>query len=134
MPYDDTVCVACSRRLVETPEPGTWQDHGFCGVGCAARVDHAFDVRGTDAVLELVRIGGGRGAGVEEALIRDWRRDLLAVPDGILWLAKRRGADDPHVPQTWACWSWRVYLTNACGSVPPRCVAFRLSAREDGDV
>jgi hypothetical protein len=125
--YDDTVC-ACGQKLLDKVEPWTWQFHGFCHVGCAASCVEPFDVRGTEPVVELARMGGSRGPGFEESLIRDWRRELRATPDGILWLAKRKGSDD----QTRASdesWAWRVCLTDTRGTFV-RGLAFRLTRRQ----
>jgi hypothetical protein len=125
--YDDTVC-ACGRKLPETVEPWTWLDHGFCSVACAVACHEPFDVRGIEPVLELARMGGGRGPGFEEDLIRDWRRQLRAAPERLLWLVKRHGPDD-QTRASAESWAWRVYLTDQRGTVPPECLAFRLTRR-----
>lgn len=124
---DDTVC-ACGHTLPETVQAWTWGDHGFCSLACAVACPRSFDLRGTALVLELARMGAGRGPGFEEDMIRDWRRELRAVPDGMLWLAKRHGPDD----QTRASadsWAWRVYLTDQRGTCVPQCLAFRLTRK-----
>jgi hypothetical protein len=126
--YDDTVC-DCGRPLPDTVHPWTWPDHGFCAVACAASCTGAFDVRGTEPVLELARLGTGRGPGFEESLIRGWREALTTIPHGLLWLAKRHGPDDPTRASA-GSWAWRVYLTDTRGTVVPQCVAFRLTPKE----
>jgi hypothetical protein len=79
--YDDTV--ARGRTLPETVAPSTWPDHGFCALACGGG-DHG--VR-----RARHRAGGGAGAWetgrpAEEELIRQWRRELQATPDGMLGL------------------------------------------------
>src|SRR4051794_33373633 len=32
---DDSVCCQCRKALPDNPEPGSWNDSGFCGAPCA---------------------------------------------------------------------------------------------------
>jgi hypothetical protein len=125
--YDDTVC-ACGKKLPETVTPYTWQDHGFCSLACAVACHEPIDLHGTEPVLELARMGTNRGPGFEEYLIREWQRELRALPDGMLWLAKRHGPDD-QTRASAESWAWRVFLTDTRGTFTPRCLAFRLTAK-----
>jgi hypothetical protein len=110
-PYDDASCVTCHTLLPLEPAPQSWEDHGFCNIGCALRCPAGIHIFGPHAE-ELAEYAGGRGGpGFERDIVRDWLK--AARPEAPLAIARLDGAADLGAAYA-TSWVWRLWSGGIC--------------------
>lgn len=118
--YRDDLC-ACGAKLPNEVRPGSWQDHGFCSLRCAAESSDSFRLYGQAAIEMATCPGRQGGPGFEFDLVRDWLR--AATPSARPSLL-RASADADAVGGSRDSWAWRL-------SAGGQCWFFRLTAKSN---
>jgi hypothetical protein len=122
--YDDTKCCGCGKQLTENPVPYSWDDHGFCSIGCAVQSDCPLDIYGPHAI-DLAQYPGSRvfgrngGPGFEKELVKSWLRN--ATQNAPYRIARLRDHES-RVGGYEESWNWRLWAGGEC-------TASRLTAR-----
>lgn len=110
-PADDERCGFCLEPLPETPQPFSWEDHGFCSKRCALRFHGGLSFYGL-AALQMAHTPGDQGGpGFEKELIARWVD--CGTPAGPIMLRRLRVEDS--IPPSMAdqfpanSWDWSLW-------------------------